>query len=108
MTSQGKKTNWTEDQIAEFKEAFALFDKDGDGTITEIELRTVMQSLGQDPTDQELKEMISEIDQDGNGEIDFDEFLILMAKNTQDVDEDKIISQGFSVFDVDGDGYISM
>ncbi|KAJ9505261.1 hypothetical protein QJQ45_027903, partial [Haematococcus lacustris] len=24
----------TEEQIAEFKEAFALFDKDGDGTIT--------------------------------------------------------------------------
>ena len=24
----------TEEQVAEFKEAFALFDKDGDGTIT--------------------------------------------------------------------------
>ena len=24
----------TEEQIAEFKEAFSLFDKDGDGTIT--------------------------------------------------------------------------
>ena len=32
----------TEDQIAEFKEAFSLFDKDGDGTITTKELGTVM------------------------------------------------------------------
>ena len=31
----------TEDQIAEFKEAFSLFDKDGDGTITTKELGTV-------------------------------------------------------------------
>lgn len=32
----------TEEQIAEFKEAFSLFDKDGDGTITTKELGTVM------------------------------------------------------------------
>ena len=32
----------TEEQIAEFKEAFSLFDKDGDGTITTKELGTVI------------------------------------------------------------------
>ena len=30
----------TDEQINEFKEAFALFDKDGDGTITTKELGT--------------------------------------------------------------------
>ena len=34
----------TEEQIAEFKEAFSLFDKDG--TITKKELGTVMRSFG--------------------------------------------------------------
>jgi Ca2+-binding EF-hand superfamily protein len=29
----------TEDQIAEYKEAFQLFDKNGDGTITAAEVR---------------------------------------------------------------------
>jgi hypothetical protein len=43
----------TEEQIAEFKEAFSLFDKDGDGTITTKELGTVMRSLGQNPTEAE-------------------------------------------------------
>ncbi len=45
---------WTPDQLTEehvaetrFKEAFSLFDKDGDGTITTKELGTVMRSLGQ-------------------------------------------------------------
>lgn len=47
----------TEEQIAEFKEAFSLFDKDGDGTITTKELGTVMRSLGQNPTEAELQEM---------------------------------------------------
>ena len=67
--------NWSEVQIAEFKEAFALFDVDGDGSITVEELRTVFSSLGQNPSDQELRDMIADVDEDGSGEIDFDEFL---------------------------------
>uniref|UniRef100_A0A4W4FC40 Calmodulin n=1 Tax=Electrophorus electricus TaxID=8005 RepID=A0A4W4FC40_ELEEL len=48
----------------EFKEAFSLFDKDGDGTITTKELGTVMRSLGQNPTEAELQDMINEVDAD--------------------------------------------
>ena len=51
----------TEEQIAEFKEAFSLFDKDGDGTITTKELGTVMRSLGQNPTEAELQGKFSGI-----------------------------------------------
>lgn len=51
---------------AEFKEAFKLFDKDGDGTITTKELGTVMRSLGQNPTEAELQDMVNEVDEDGN------------------------------------------
>ena len=69
----------TEEQIAEFKEAFALFDKDGDGTITTKELGTVMRSLGQNPTEAELQDMINEVIAEVNGTIDFPEFLSLMA-----------------------------
>lgn len=59
--------------VLEFKEAFSLFDKDGDGTITTKELGTVMRSLGQNPTEAELQDMINEVDADGNGTIDFPE-----------------------------------
>ena len=51
--------------LSEYKEAFSLFDKDGDGTITSKELGTVMRSLGQKPTEAELEEMISQVDADG-------------------------------------------
>lgn len=50
---------------SEFREAFALFDKDGDGTITAKELEAVMRGLGQNPTDSEIREMIAEVDADG-------------------------------------------
>ena len=36
----------TEAQKEEFKEAFSLFDKDGDGTISNKELGVVMRTLG--------------------------------------------------------------
>ena len=48
------------------------FDKDGSGKISEDELRTVMQSLGERLTDDELREMIREADTDGDGEIDYE------------------------------------
>ncbi|KAL7480051.1 hypothetical protein ACHAW6_005760 [Cyclotella cf. meneghiniana] len=108
----------TEEQIAEFKEAFSLFDKDGDGTITTKELGTVMRSLGQNPTEAELMDMINEvglsfvfdilpIDSDGNGTIDFPEFLTMMARKMKDTDSEEEILEAFKVFDKDGNGFIS-
>lgn len=97
----------TEEQIAEFKEAFSLFDKDGDGTITTKELGTVMRSLGQNPTEAELQDMINEVDADGNGEIDFPEFLTMMARKMKETDSEEEIREAFRVFDKDGNGFIS-
>ena len=97
----------TEEQIAEFKEAFSLFDKDGDGTITTKELGTVMRSLGQNPTEAELQDMINEVDADGNGTIDFPEFCTLMARKMKDTDSEEELKEAFRVFDKDGNGFIS-
>ncbi|CAD7688619.1 unnamed protein product [Nyctereutes procyonoides] len=93
--------------FSEFKEAFSLFDKDGDGTITTKELGTVMRSLGQNPTEAELQDMINEVDADGNGTIDFPEFLTMMARKMKDTDSEEEIREAFRVFDKDGNGYIS-
>lgn len=50
---------------SEFKEAFSLFDKNGDGFISSNELGIVMRSLGRNPTEAELQDMIDEVDNDG-------------------------------------------
>ncbi|KAL0214688.1 hypothetical protein P9112_006872 [Eukaryota sp. TZLM1-RC] len=97
----------TEDQINEFKEAFALFDRDGDGCITTKELGTVMRSLGQNPSEAELADMINEVDADGNGTIDFPEFLTMMARKMKDADSEEEVREAFRVFDKDGNGFIS-
>ena len=49
----------------EFREAFSLFDHDGDGTITTSELQTVMERLGLSSDQEQLNEMIREVDADG-------------------------------------------
>ncbi|KPM07532.1 calmodulin-like protein 3 [Sarcoptes scabiei] len=97
----------TDEQVAEFKEAFSLFDKDLDGRITTTELGIVMRSLGQRPTDAELKNMVIMVDQDGNGTIEFNEFLHMMSKKMKETDKDTELKQAFRVFDRNGDGFIS-
>jgi len=52
---------YTDEQLAEFKEAFSLFDRDGDGTIDADELGTVMRSMGHQPTEEEVEDMIREV-----------------------------------------------
>ena len=39
----------------ELREAFTLFDKDGDGTIDSNELKTVMKTAGLHPTDRDIE-----------------------------------------------------
>jgi calmodulin len=97
----------TEDKIAEFKEAFEIFDKDRDGFITIKELGEIMKNLGQSPTDAELQDMINEVDVDGNGNIDFKEFLGLMARKMRDTDTEEELIEAFKVFDRDSNGLIS-
>lgn len=63
------------EQVAEFKEAFSKFDKDGNGSINTQELGAVMQALGKDLSEAELKEFISKVDTDADGVISFPEFL---------------------------------
>ncbi|EDW34518.1 GL21536 [Drosophila persimilis] len=100
-------TELTEEQIAEFKEAFALFDKDGTGSITTRELGILMRSLGQNPTEAELQDLVNEVDIDGNGEIDFNEFCQMMNKQKRESDTEEEMREAFQIFDRDHDGFIS-
>lgn len=98
----------TEEQLAEYKEAFSLFDKDGDGRITTAELGTVLRSLGHNPTEAELQGLIHAVDTDNSGTVDFPEFLSVVAKRTKACDSEEEIREAFRVFDKDGNGYISV
>ena len=54
-----------------------------------------MRSLGQNPTEAELRDMINEVDADGNGVIDFPEFLTMMARKMKDTESEDEIREAF-------------
>jgi len=63
----------------ELREAFKVFDTDGNGKISSDELKQVMRNLGEKLTDEEINEMIREADDDGDGEVDYEEFVKMMS-----------------------------
>ena len=59
ITAMDALPQLTEDEIKRCRQSFGQFDKDQSGTIDIKELRTAMQGLGQNPSDEELFVMIS-------------------------------------------------
>ena len=50
--------------LSELRQAFSLFDKDENGSITTEELSQVMKSMGKSHSDVEIQEMVDEFDAD--------------------------------------------
>ena len=71
------------DTEEELKEAFKLFDMDGNGYITSHELRNIMANLGEELTPEQIEEMVKEADLDGDGQIDYNEFTKMMSNDQQ-------------------------
>ncbi|XP_039954892.1 troponin C isoform X1 [Bactrocera neohumeralis] len=63
----------------ELREAFRLYDKQGNGYIPTSCLREILRELDDQLTNEELDIMIEEIDSDGSGTVDFDEFMEMMT-----------------------------
>jgi len=66
------------------KEAFVLFDKDGDGKVSADELKETLGVGKKFGKDSYWMEVISEVDTDNDGEISQEEFLKVMEKMTAD------------------------
>ena len=87
-----------------------------------------MRTLGQNPTEDELKCLINEFDCEGTGRfsssysfvfallglslgkglIDFNEFLQMMAKRANEHNEADELREAFRVFDKNGNGFIKV
>lgn len=82
------------DKIAELKEAFALFDYNGTGSITTDELRVIIMSLmASDFSEEELQRILEKADVDGSGTVDFAEFVSLMvAANSWGLEDQQNVS----------------
>ena len=105
ITTYVKRLDIPEDKIAEYKEAFDMFDKDGGGTISANEIVKIMKNFGYPIKKSEAQKMISDIDDNGDGEIDFEEFVTLMEKQINFVEEtdEELVLRAFKSFDKDHD-----
>ena len=65
------------DLQADVRQAFRMFDRDGSGTVSALELRQVMMNLGEKLTETEVDEMMREADIDGDGEINYEGICIV-------------------------------
>ncbi|XP_038991856.1 calmodulin-like protein 7 [Hibiscus syriacus] len=68
------------DEDEDIKEAFKVFDRNGDGYISVDELGSVLISLGlkQGKSIEDCKRMIMQVDEDGDGRVNFNEFKQMM------------------------------
>ncbi|CAA0836719.1 40S ribosomal protein S13-2 [Striga hermonthica] len=94
----------SDDQVSSMKEAFTLFDTDGDGKIAPSELGILMRSLGGNPTQAQLKSIIAE--EKLSAPFDFQRFLDLMSKHLKPEPFDRQLRDAFKVLDKDGTGYV--
>lgn len=99
----------SEETIQEWKEAFAIFDQDKNERICVKELGNVMRSLGQNPSEEQLRKMIRDVDKDENGTVEFNEFCDMMVKYQKKVETnpEEEMREAFEVFDKDKNGFIS-
>ncbi|XP_053676922.1 myosin-2 essential light chain isoform X2 [Anopheles nili] len=100
-------TNLTEDQLAEFQEAFNLFDNRGDGKIQQQQIGECLRALGQNPTESDVKKFTMQLKPDER--VSFEVFLpiyqAISKQRTAETADDFI--EGLRHFDKDASGFIS-
>jgi calmodulin len=96
-------------KFAEFREAFKLFDLDGNKELDLEELEKAMNEMGQFPSYNDLKEILKEANNGGSPTtIKEDDFLRLMADKLKENDMLFEIKEAFKLFDKEGNGLIDI
>ncbi|GLJ14165.1 hypothetical protein SUGI_0227340 [Cryptomeria japonica] len=115
--SQSESLSLDKDEIAQLREIFMSFDRNHDGSITELELGSLLRSVGLKPSPEQLEALIQKVDTNNNGLIEFSEFISLVApekaaeaeaetgKRTPYTEEQ--LRAIFRLFDRDGNGFIT-
>ncbi|KAG6837023.1 hypothetical protein H0H93_016230 [Arthromyces matolae] len=89
---------------AEYKEAFALFDKRGTGAVPRDTLGDLLRALGQNPTQAEVAEIVAAAPRD----VDYQTFLKILNRpdGFKPAGTPEEFIRGFQVFDKEGNGFI--
>jgi len=110
--NEGKKENEGgfeyEEIIEEYRAAFSLYENEETGTVSVVDVGTIMRALGLSPTEAEIQALLPESEEEGK--IGFQDFVKLVENYRKDMDkenpEEKKIA--FGIFDRDNNGKISL
>ncbi|KAF9540565.1 phospholipid scramblase 1 [Mortierella hygrophila] len=72
--------NFSQEELASFRESFDTFDKNGDGAINASELKSLLRIVGEKFHAKHISETMNEFDTNKDDHIDFAEFLVLANK----------------------------
>ncbi|CAE1269071.1 AIF1 [Acanthosepion pharaonis] len=67
-----------EEKLISYKRQFVQFDEDASGDLNIMDVKRMMEKLGQAKTHLELKKMIAEVDRTGTGVITYQDFVLMM------------------------------
>jgi len=90
-----KMGNVTPEQLKEFKDMFAHFDRDNSGFLNESQFKACLSGLGEEMPDSELKAAVAKLAKTKPNAVSFDEFLNFMVSRTADTDSKEQIVQAF-------------
>ncbi|GMY06372.1 probable calcium-binding protein CML18 [Fagus crenata] len=99
-----------DEQLAELRDIFQSFDYNKDGSLTQLELGSLLRSLGLKPSPEQLDALIQKADKNSNGLIEFSEFVALVEPDLIPAKcpyTEEQLRQIFKMFDRDGNGYIT-
>ncbi|KAL3499975.1 hypothetical protein ACH5RR_039068 [Cinchona calisaya] len=107
--SSEEAVNLDDEQLSELREIFRSFDRNNDGSLTQLELGSFLRSLGLKPSPNQLETLIQKADKNSNGLVEFSEFVALVAPEqpAKSPYTEEQLKQLFRMFDRDGNGFVT-
>mmetsp|Transcript_33131 Transcript_33131/g.54701 ORF Transcript_33131/g.54701 Transcript_33131/m.54701 type:complete len:548 (+) Transcript_33131:55-1698(+) len=101
MSTSRTKTGW--------RSTFQFYDSNGNGTISTKELEAAFKSLGESYSNEEVEQMLADFGMGEADSLDFENFVKLLEKNSQSLNEitRSELQEIYYTIDIDWSGYIT-
>lgn len=98
----------TEQQKRDVKDAFNLFDTEGEGKLRTKDLKVAMRALGFEPKREEIRKILVDVKKENNEHLTYDDFVNIMSRKFTEKDVMDEIRKAFQLFDEDNSGFITL